>query len=182
MTSTEILTYTLAVLSIVAQVISLGLIIGLVTGKLQTYLKTKKIPYHFYLISTYLISLIATLGSLYYSDVAGYTPCKLCWYQRILMYPQTILYLVALIKKDKTISIYGLVLSIVGGLLALYHYLLQIDVIHSTSCSTIGFSISCSERFSTTFGYITIPMMAFSAFALIATIWATQIITSNQKK
>src|SRR4051812_7212329 len=62
-----------------------------------------------------LVALTATLGSLFYSEIAHFTPCKLCWYQRILMYPQTLLFAVAYLKKDKSISLYAALLSILGA-------------------------------------------------------------------
>lgn len=159
----------LASLTVVGQVL---LVLGLgwlVMAKKQVKLKNFN---HYILLAVYAVSLISTLGSLFYSDVAGYTPCKLCWYQRIMMYPQALMYLVALAQKDMRIGIYGVVLSVVGWLLAGYHYLLQVGIVPTTNCSTVGFSVSCSERFSTTWGYITIPMMAWTAFSLILVGWA----------
>ncbi len=118
---------------------------------------------HFGLI----ISLLATLGSLYYSDIVGLTPCKLCWYQRILMYPLVPIFSIALLKRYRQIADYILALSGIGGFIALYHYFLQTTKIEILPCSTLGYSVSCSENFFTTFGYITIPMMSLTAFGLI---------------
>ena len=115
----------------------------------------------------FLVALIATLGSLFYSEVAHFTPCTLCWYQRIFMYPQAVLFGLALWKKDRGIAVYGLVLSVIGALLALYHYLLQLGVAPELPCAAIGYSAACSQRFVMTFGYITIPLMALTAFLLI---------------
>ncbi len=33
------------------------------------------------------VALFTTLGSLYLSEIAHFTPCPLCWYQRICMSP-----------------------------------------------------------------------------------------------
>lgn len=172
METVEIITKILAGLTILAQILSLALVVVLITNKAKQLVSTYKISHNQFILSAYTVSMIATLGSLYFSDVAGYNPCKLCWYQRIFMYPQPILYLVALVNQDKKIRDYSLVLSVLGALLAGYHYLLQIGVITTTACSTVGFSVSCSENFGTTFGYVTIPMMAFAAFGLNALIWA----------
>ncbi|HEX9664584.1 MAG TPA: disulfide bond formation protein B [Patescibacteria group bacterium] len=115
-----------------------------------------------------IVALLATLGSLFYSEIAGFEPCRLCWYQRILMYPQVILLALALwIRDKKNIVVYSLGLSIVGAVIAGYHYLLQIGVVKSSSCEVVGYSVSCSQRFVMNFGYITIPMMALTAFGLI---------------
>ena len=115
----------------------------------------------------FIISLAATLGSLYFSDILGYEPCKLCWYQRILMYPQVLLAGIAMMIKDKRITTYTLWLSVIGGLIALNHYILQITKVSLIPCSAVGYSASCSQYFTLQFGYITIPMMALTAFLLI---------------
>ncbi|OGY68707.1 MAG: hypothetical protein A3B94_01990 [Candidatus Jacksonbacteria bacterium RIFCSPHIGHO2_02_FULL_43_10] len=107
------------------------------------------------------------LGSLFYSEIAGYEPCQLCWWQRILMYPQVILLGVAWLKEDQGIVLYSIALSSLGALIAGYNYLLQIGFVPSIGCSAVGYSINCSQRFVMQFGYITIPMMALTAFLLI---------------
>lgn len=117
--------------------------------------------------TAFVVSLVATLGSLFYSEIAHFTPCLLCWYQRILMYPQVILLGLAMWKKDKGIALYSLALSVFGVAMAGYHYLLQRGVVPELPCSAVGISESCSQRFVMTFGYITIPLMAFTAFLLI---------------
>lgn len=119
------------------------------------------------LLSAFLVALIATSGSLFYSEIAGYEPCKLCWFQRIFMYPQVILLGLALWKKDYGIKFYGIVLSSIGAVIAGYHYLLQLGVAPALPCAAVGYSVACSQRFVLQFGYITIPMMALTAFLLI---------------
>ena len=120
-----------------------------------------------YLILGFIISLIAVSGSLFYSEIMAYTPCRLCWYQRIFMYPQLFLFLIALKTKSKSIITNSLVLSVIGGLLASYHYLLQLGVINSGifSCEFVGISVNCSQYFSLSYGYITVPFMSLTAFA-----------------
>src|SRR3989344_339514 len=115
-----------------------------------------------------LISLTATLGSLFYSEIMQFNPCKLCWFQRIAMYPQSILFIIAFLKKDKKVFTYSLVLSFIGVLIAGYHYLIQRSLISSSlPCAAVGYSESCVENFFTSFGYITIHMMALTAFVLL---------------
>ena len=115
-----------------------------------------------------IVALTATLGSLYYSDIAGFSPCKLCWYQRIVMYPMVLLLGMAIVKGDKkNIIDYCLGLSGIGALIAAYHYWLQRGGNEFIPCSTVGYSVSCSQFFSMSYGYITIPMMALTAFLLI---------------
>lgn len=109
------------------------------------------------------VSLGATLGSLFYSEIASFTPCVLCWYQRIFMYPIPILLGVGIFFKDN-IRKSVIVISTIGGLIALYHYVVQMSTI--VSCSVDG--VDCSIRYLIGFGYITIPLMALTAFTLIA--------------
>jgi len=130
-------------------------------SNINIYLKEK------YLLFAFVISLAAMLGSLYYSEILGYNPCKLCWLQRIFIYPQTFLFGVALIIKDRKIAIYSIVLSFFGGLIASFHYWLQISNTLSFSCDVIGNSSSCTEKFFLQFGYITIPVMALTVFILL---------------
>ena len=116
----------------------------------------------------FLVALTATLGSLFFSEVALYNPCKLCWLQRIFMYPLVIVLGIASWKKDFSVKKYVLPLAIIGFLIAGYHYLVQIGLLkQNVPCSTVGYSANCSELFFMTFGYITIPMMSFTAFTLI---------------
>lgn len=115
---------------------------------------------------SFIIALTATLGSLFYSEIAGYEPCKLCWLQRIFMYPMSIILLVALIKKER-ISFESIVtLSAGGAFFAFYHYLGQLGFTN-LPCSAVGYSVSCSKIFFMEFGYITFPLMALTAFILI---------------
>jgi disulfide bond formation protein DsbB len=114
-----------------------------------------------------IVSGLATLGSLYMSEIRGLTPCRLCWFQRIFMYPQFVILSVAVFKRLKEVFPYTLVLSLIGGLIAIYHYFLQINPNPYAYCGDVGFSVSCSERFFTYFGYITIPWMSFNAFLII---------------
>jgi len=115
----------------------------------------------------FVVATTATLGSLFYSEIAQYNPCKLCWMQRIFMYPQSIVLLIAMLRKDKDIKVYMLPLSIIGLLFSGYHYLLQINPNLPSTCGITGAGASCSASFFMNFGYITIPMMAFTAFGLL---------------
>lgn len=126
-----------------------------------------------YLKLSFIVALVAVAGSLYYSEIAALPPCKLCWFQRIFIYPLLFLYGLALKKKDEKIADYGLVLSGIGTLIALYHYTIQISetVKEATSdlvpCSIVGMTPSCSSYFFLEFGYITIPMMSLTAALMV---------------
>ena len=117
---------------------------------------------------SFIIALVSTLGSLFFSEVAGYSPCVLCWYQRIFMYPLVLLFGVALLRKEKKYILdYAIPPVVLGVLLAGLHSLEQITVDPFLPCSTIGYAVSCTKFFFRTFGYITIPLMSLSAFAFI---------------
>jgi disulfide bond formation protein DsbB len=114
----------------------------------------------------FIISLVATLGSLFYSNVAGYTPCSLCWFQRIFIYPQVFLLGLALYKKEKVVIDYSLLLILVGGLISLYHNYIYYNAISTSFCASDEVA-ACATRYIWELGYITIPLMALSAFILI---------------
>ena len=111
-------------------------------------------------------AVIATSGSLFLSDVMGFPPCKLCWYQRIAMYPLVILLYIAILKKDKKIAVYTLSLAIIGWGIALYHNLLYYKILPD-SIKPCELGISCTTKYIEWFGFVTIPLLAFIAFTII---------------
>jgi disulfide bond formation protein DsbB len=105
----------------------------------------------------------ATLGSLYYSEILHYSPCTMCWYQRIFIFSMIPLFAASLfVKKSKAIYVYGIVSATFGGAIALYHYITQFFGT-ATSCSIEELAGSCSGKFVFYFGYMTIPLMAVTA-------------------
>lgn len=116
-------------------------------------------------IGIFIVSAIATLGSLFFSEVAKYTPCILCWYQRIFMYPQPLLAYLAIVRNEKVLTPYLLLLNAFGTLIALYHYIIQRSPqLSILPCEASG--PSCTFVPSFHYGYISIPMMALTAFLL----------------
>lgn len=113
-------------------------------------------------------AIIAFLGSMYYSNIAGFPPCVLCWYQRILMYPLVMILAVALMRKDQLVHLYVLPLAWIGWVIALYHNLLYYKIIPDdlAPCTT---GVSCTVKYIAYFGFITIPLMSFVAFSVIIT-------------
>lgn len=113
------------------------------------------------------VSVIAVAGSLYLSEVLHYEPCRLCWFQRIFMYPQLILLGIATYRGDKRIIPYVLPLCLIGGSISLYHYAEQkIPALSKILPCTIG--VPCNEDYLNFLGFITVPLLALIAFALIA--------------
>lgn len=113
------------------------------------------------------VSLVATLGSLYFSEVRGFEPCKLCWYQRILMYPIVLISLVAYIQKNARIAVTTAVFSCIGGMISLYHYGIQKLDFLADSAPACG-RVPCTGEYINWFNFITIPFLALVAFILIA--------------
>ena len=109
-------------------------------------------------------AIAAMLGSLYFSEIRGFIPCELCWYQRILMYPIVVILLVGIFNDDWLLPKYTLPLSITGMGVSTYHYLLQNHVFGSSICSA---GVSCAVREINIFGFITIAFLALIAFTLI---------------
>lgn len=122
-------------------------------------------------------ALIATLGSLFYSEVIGYTPCDLCWVQRIFMYPLVIIYGVALLKKNFQLAFSGLILSGIGMLISIYHYSLQ-KVPFMQDAGGFCTGVPCNVQYVNYFGFMTIPFLAGTAFIVI---FVTHIITLRSK-
>jgi disulfide bond formation protein DsbB len=119
-----------------------------------------------FLFIAWAASVIAMFGSLFFSEIRHYEPCELCWYQRILMYPMVILLGMAVVKKDFKISVYAMVLSAIGGVISLYHFLLQKVSFISDAAPACG-RIPCSGQYINWFGFITIPFLALTAFMII---------------
>ena len=115
---------------------------------------------------SWLVAIIATLGSLYFSEVRHFIPCTLCWYQRIFMYPLAIILGIAVYRNDRGIYRYVLPLSIIGMVISGYHTILQkIPYLQQFEMCTSG--VPCSKDYLNWLGFITIPMMAFVAFTII---------------
>ena len=105
----------------------------------------------------WVVSVVATLGSLYFSEVRLFVPCTLCWYQRILMYPLAILLAIASYRQDRGVVKYALPLSVLGIAVSGFHYLEQ-------KCRS---GVPCEIQYINWLGFVTIPLLAFVAFTLI---------------
>ncbi len=109
----------------------------------------------------------AMLGSLYFSEVRGYVPCSLCWYQRIIMYPLAGILAIGLLRKDRGLPYYVLPFSILGIAMSTYHYLLQkTQIFDSGAVCQAG--VPCTTMWINWFGFITIPFLALTAFVIIS--------------
>lgn len=114
----------------------------------------------------FLIALIATLGSLFFSEVMHFIPCSLCWYQRIFMYPLVLIFLVNLLYPDDSVYKYALPIALSGFLVSIYHNLLMFKIIPE-SLSPCVQGVPCSVDYLNWFGFITIPLLSFTAYLAI---------------
>jgi len=133
-----------------------------------------------------LVAVGATVGSLYYSEVAGYVPCQLCWYQRIAMYPLAVILVIAAVRRDRGAIWYVIPIAVLGAGVAGWHRLVELrPQLESTSCSLVG--PSCAATWFERFGFVTLAFMAFSGFlsiiilSLIATVWAPARLDSSPR-
>ena len=111
------------------------------------------------------IATVSTAGSLYYSEVAGYPPCEMCWYQRICMYSLVPVLAVALIRRDRRGGWYGLPLALAGLGLSVYHYQLQLFGGQGSTCDA---EAPCTYQWVDSFGFVSIPFMAGGGFIGVA--------------
>ena len=118
---------------------------------------------------TLAVSGVATLGSLYFSEIADYIPCRLCWFQRILMYPIAVISVVALVRRDRQARWYVLPFTFIGAGVSLYHFLIEQGVVaDSDSCTMFG--PACAEVWFTQFGFVTLAFMALCGFVAMAVV------------
>ncbi|MFC0561192.1 disulfide oxidoreductase [Halalkalibacter alkalisediminis] len=114
----------------------------------------------------WLTSLVATLGSLYFSEIRLYEPCTLCWYQRIVMYPLVLILAIGVIRKETSASFYAAILSFIGFCLSAYHYSIQKLSFFSQVAPSCG-RVPCTGQYINWFGFVTIPFLALIAFSII---------------
>lgn len=121
----------------------------------------------FFAVGAWTISLIAMLGSLYFSEVAHFPPCTLCWYQRIAIYPLVFMIPLGIIRKDvRHLPYYALAITIPGLLVSLYHNLLYYKLIPDALAPCVA-GISCTTQYIEWFGFVTIPLLSLAALILI---------------
>lgn len=125
------------------------------------------------------VALAAMLGSLYLSEIVHLIPCRYCWFQRIAMYPLVVILVMAAYRKDSMARLYAATIATMGLAIAAYHRFIQaFPDLDSGSCAASG--PACSAPLIHKFGFVTIPYMSLSAFALILTLlWADRINTST---
>ncbi|MFP5384768.1 MAG: disulfide bond formation protein B [Bacteriovoracia bacterium] len=114
----------------------------------------------------WIVALISTLGSLFFSEVMKLPPCVLCWYQRICMYPLVLIFLAGLFPLDKAVIKFSFPLAGVGWLIAVYHNLLYYRILPESASPCVQ-GISCTTVQLQWLGFITIPLLSLFAFTLL---------------
>jgi disulfide bond formation protein DsbB len=160
-----------SVLGVVGQaLIALGLLVGLlalvgVRGPLDAI---RNLLWGYELWGAFVVASIATGGSLFYSQIAGFIPCEFCWFQRVLMYPLSILTLLLAARGDNRGARYLLPFPIVGAGTSIYHMLIERGVIHEPpGCRLTGGGCASNWIAQHSFGYLTIPTLALTGFLLL---------------
>ena len=161
----------LSVLGVVGQVlVALGIVVGVlalvgVRGPLDAI---RNLLWGYELWGAFVVAAIATGGSLFYSQVAGFIPCEFCWFQRMMMYPLSILTLLIAARGDNRAARYLLPLPVVGAGTSIYHMLLEHHVIKEPgACTLTGGGCTANWIALHSFGYLTIPTLALTAFLLL---------------
>ncbi|HEV8097609.1 MAG TPA: disulfide bond formation protein B [Gaiellaceae bacterium] len=161
----------LSVLGVVGQVlVALGIVVGVlalvgIRGPLDAI---RNLLWGYELWGAFVVAAIATGGSLFYSQVAGFIPCEFCWFQRMMMYPLSILTLLIAVRGDNRAARYLIPLPVVGAGTSIYHMLLEHHVIKEPgACTLTGGGCTANWIALHSFGYLTIPTLALTAFLLL---------------
>jgi disulfide bond formation protein DsbB len=158
----------LAVLGVVGQVLAgLLLLVGVtaLAGRRRPLRAVRSALWGYELWAAFLVAAIATGGSLFLSEVANFVPCELCWYQRICMYPLSLLTLFIAVHGDHRVARYLLPFPVIGGGVSIYHLLVENHVVSTPKACQIG--AGCAVKWINEFGYMTIPTLALTAFVLL---------------
>jgi disulfide bond formation protein DsbB len=115
----------------------------------------------------FLVAAVATGGSLFFSEIAHFVPCELCWFQRICMYPLAITTLLAALANDHRVARYLLPLPVVGAGVSVYHLLVENGVVKQTQACLLSAPGGCATKWIDEFGYMTIPTLALTGFVLL---------------
>lgn len=144
----------LGILAIIAALVTVVAVVMLVTRRIPAFARDLALPL------AAAIATVTTLGSLYYSEIAGYPPCTLCWYQRIAVYPQVVVLGVAAWRRDRSVWLPSGLLATVGVAISTWHVVLERNPALAGPCDP---SNPCTLKWVEEFGVLTIPTMALIA-------------------
>ena len=168
---THAVNVTLAALGIVGQIAIVGLAVVLLAAALGApgpLRAVRALVFGNELWLVFAVAAIATLGSLFFSEIAHFAPCKLCWFQRIFMYPLAIVVPLMAFWRDRRAARYVLPLPILGAGVSVYHILVERGIVEQVHTCLISAPGGCATKWIEEFGYVTIPTLALTGFVLCA--------------
>jgi disulfide bond formation protein DsbB len=135
----------------------------------------RRLLWGYELWAAFVVAAVGTGGSLFYSEIAGFPPCELCWFQRICMYPLSILVLFLAWHADNRVARYLLALPVAGAGISIYHMLIGYHVITEPAGCFVGAPAGCGVNWiglpppgvDASFGYLQIPTLALTGFLLL---------------
>jgi len=167
MTHTVIVT--LAALGIVGQIAVLAIIVAAIlaaAGVRGPLVFQRNLVRGYELWLAFVVTAVATLGSLFFSEIADFVPCKLCWFQRIFMYPLALVVPLMALARDNRAARYLLPLPVIGAGVAVYHIMIEEGWVEQAHTCLISAPGGCATKWVDEFGYVTIPILALTGFAL----------------
>ena len=117
--------------------------------------------------AAFAVSAIATGGSLFFSEIAHFVPCELCWFERICLFPLSIVTLLAALAADHRVARYLLPLPLAGAGVAVYHLLIERGVVGQSTTCLVSAPGGCATKWINEFGYVTIPTLALTGCLLL---------------
>lgn len=171
-------TYLIGGLTIMAQIGLVFFIVATIQSKQLREWLHERVGKHGVLLMLTLVG-GSIVGSLFFSNVAGFSACFLCWIQRALMYPQIMLFGWYLYKPRRSLLDVALVMTILGLIVSGYHIILENGGAELIPCTAVlSLTASCTTKYVNIFGYVTIPVMSFTVFAALL---STLIVVLHRK-
>jgi disulfide bond formation protein DsbB len=167
---THDVTVALAALGVAGQVlVAAGIVTGLaaVAGMSAPLRAVRKALWGYELWAAFVVSAIATGGSLFFSEIAHFVPCELCWFERICLFPLSIITLLSALASDYRVSRYLLPLPLAGVGVSVYHLLIERGVVGQSTACIVSAPGGCTTKWINEFGYVTIPTIALTSSLLL---------------
>ena len=174
----------LAALGVVGQVLAgLLLLLGAlwIVGLRRPLAAIRSAIWGYELWLAFLVAAIATAGSLFFSEIADFIPCELCWYQRICMYPIALLTLLMALANDHRAARYLLPLPLAGAAVSIYHLLVENGVVEQSQACLVSAPGGCATKWINEFGYVTIPTLALTGFTLTFALMLFAVFDTNAR-
>jgi disulfide bond formation protein DsbB len=166
--TTDAATLLFAILAVAAEAVVVGTLALWLVARRSAFARYRALVGPDGLTLAFVVAAVATGGSLYLSEVAHFTPCRLCWFQRAFMYPLVPVLGIAAWRRAVGLRTVAIPMAVIGATISAYHVLVErYPNLESNVCDP---NTPCTAIWFQRFGYLTIPAMALSAFALIVTL------------